>query len=64
MDYKKELYKLLEETYSTNKKVLNAQKTDLFSNTDFSNLFQAYSIANTKLKNALDLFQIHFNEID
>ncbi|XOK60292.1 hypothetical protein ACJ7K1_27750 [Paenibacillus elgii] len=62
MDHKKELYKILEETYLISQKVLKAQKSELFDNPDYSSLYQAYSIANNKLKNALDLFQILLNE--
>jgi D-serine dehydratase len=58
MDYRKELYKILEDTYLANQKVLEVQNDELLDDPNFSNLYQAYSIANNKLKNALDLFQI------
>ncbi|MCM3082147.1 hypothetical protein [Brevibacillus invocatus] len=62
MDYRKELYNILLDTYLANQKVLEDQNDTLLKDPNFSSLYQAYWISNNKLKNALDLYQILLDE--
>ncbi len=58
MNHQSKVLAILKNLYELNTKILRSQNTKSFDEQSFVELYEAYSLSNHKLKNAIELLQI------
>lgn len=58
MNYLNKVLIILKNTHDLNEQILQTQDMESLADHNFANLYEAYSISNHKLKNAIDLLEL------